>query len=97
MDAKGKVAWNVRRLRVERGLAQEALAVDAQIDRTYVSRLERNMENPTVGVLERLADALNVEITALFAQPRAGTRRPSLLPSGRKSTNKQSVRKSKAE
>jgi transcriptional regulator with XRE-family HTH domain len=47
------VAWNIRQLRVARGMAQEALAVDAEIDRTYVSRLERNMENPTVAVLER--------------------------------------------
>ena len=30
MDARERVAWNVRRLRVERGIAQEALAVDAE-------------------------------------------------------------------
>ena len=36
----------------------EALAVDAEIDRTCVGRLERNLENPTVGVLERVAKAL---------------------------------------
>jgi hypothetical protein len=34
------------------------LAVDAEIDRTCVGRLERNLENPTVGVLERVAKAL---------------------------------------
>lgn len=55
MDARKLVAWNLRRLRVARGIAQAALAVDAEIDRTYVSRLERNMENPTVIVLERIA------------------------------------------
>lgn len=38
-------------------LSQEALAEDAGIDRTYVSRLERNLENPTIGVLERIARA----------------------------------------
>ena len=57
MDARELVAWNLRRLRVGRGLAQDALAVDAEIDRTYVSRLERNQENPTVAVLERIAIA----------------------------------------
>lgn len=78
------VAWNLRRLRVERGLAQEALAVDAGIDRTYVSRVERNMENPTVGVLERLSKALDVEIVAFFVVPEPGTEPPRVLPKGRK-------------
>ncbi|MDB5584486.1 MAG: putative HTH-type transcriptional regulator [Bradyrhizobium sp.] len=84
MDAKELVAWNVRRLRVARGVAQEALAVDAGIDRTYVSRVERNMENPTVAVLERLAKALDVEIVELFAVPEPGAEAPGVLPSGRR-------------
>ena len=88
MNAREAVAWNVRRLRVERGIAQEALAVDAEIDRTYVSRMERGMENPTVGVLERVAKALGVPIIELFAVPKAGTKPPSLLPGGRKQTAK---------
>jgi len=58
MNARAIVARNIRRIRVSRGISQEALAVDAQIDRTYVSRLERNLENPTVAVLERLSEAL---------------------------------------
>jgi transcriptional regulator with XRE-family HTH domain len=84
MDAKELVAWNVRRLRVARGVAQEALAVDAGIDRTYVSRVERNLENPTVAVLERLAKALSVEIVALFEVPEPGADAPAVLPSGRR-------------
>ena len=90
MNARELVAWNVRRLRVDRGLSQEALAVDAGIDRTYVSRVERGMENPTVGVLEKLAAALNVKIVDLFAMPRPGSRRPQPLPSGRKPSGKRS-------
>jgi transcriptional regulator with XRE-family HTH domain len=92
MNARELVAWNVRRLRVERGIAQEALAVDAEIDRTYVSRVERGMENPTVGVLERLAQALGVEITAFFAVPKAGARLPPVLPSGRKPSKRASTK-----
>ena len=84
MDARKAVAWNVRKLRVERGISQEALAVDAEIDRTYVSRLERNMENPTVAVLERLAKALRVEIVELLVAPKAGSRLVQLLRKGRK-------------
>ena len=58
MKAQALVARNIRRLRVQAGLSQEALAVDAAVDRTYVSRLERRLENPTVGVLERIAKAI---------------------------------------
>jgi transcriptional regulator with XRE-family HTH domain len=47
------------------------LAVDAGIDRTYVSRLERGLENPTVAVLEKLARALSSNIEDLFRAPRA--------------------------
>ena len=59
------MARNLRRLRVQRGLSQEALAGDAGIDRTYVSRLERGLENPTVAMLKQLADALGAEIVEL--------------------------------
>ena len=92
MKAGDRVAWNLRRLRVAHGLSQEKLAVDAEIDRTYVSRLERCMENPTVSVLERLAKALSCEIVDFFAMPETGTSRPRPLPSGRRP----SVRRQKA-
>lgn len=84
MDAQALVARNLRKLRVDRRLSQENLAVDAGIDRTYVSRLERGMENPTVAVLERLAAALAVEITALFAQISHDEPLPDNLAKGRR-------------
>src|SRR4051795_12326356 len=71
MSLSGIVARNIRRLRLERGLSQEALAVNAGIDRTYVSRLERGLENPTVAVLEKLAGALSSNIEELFRTARA--------------------------
>lgn len=84
MDAQALVARNLRKLRVDRQLSQENLAVDAGIDRTYVSRLERGMENPTVAVLERLAAALAVEITALFAPISDDEPLPDNLAKGRR-------------
>ena len=84
MRAQDIVAHNLRKLRVKRGLSQEALAVDAELDRTYVSRLERQMENPTVAVLERLAKALSVKIQDFFVAPRAGAKFPAPLKGGRK-------------
>jgi transcriptional regulator with XRE-family HTH domain len=83
MNARALVARNIRRIRVARGLSQEALAVDAEIDRTYVSRLERNLENPTVGVLERVAKALRCQIVDLF-EPPSGSGRVATLRPGRK-------------
>lgn len=84
MDALALVARNLRKLRVLRGLSQEALAVDAAIDRTYVSRLERGLENPTVAVLERIAVALDARIEEFFIVPAEGEPPPQPLPKGRK-------------
>jgi transcriptional regulator with XRE-family HTH domain len=84
MKARALVARNLRRLRVRKGLSQEVLAVDARIDRTYVSRLERGLENPTVAVLERLAGALGAQIVEFFAIPRRGEAPPQPLRGGRR-------------
>lgn len=82
MDIRERVAWNIRRLRILRGLSQEALAVDAAVDRTYISRMERNQENPTVSVLDRIAQALACDIRDFFSEP-TGEPIP-LLKKGRK-------------
>jgi transcriptional regulator with XRE-family HTH domain len=84
MKARALVARNIRRLRVRYQLSQENLAVDAGIDRTYVSRLERGLENPTVAVLERLALAMRADIVELFAAPKPGEPVPRPLRGGRK-------------
>ena len=60
MDATDLLAKNVRKLRKERGLSQETLALDADMKRSYLSDLERGTRNPTVRALGRLADALGV-------------------------------------
>jgi transcriptional regulator with XRE-family HTH domain len=85
------VARNIRRLRVARGLSQEMLAVDAGIDRTYVSRLERGLENPTVAVLEKLACAFSSNIEELFRVPRAGEIAPRTLKGGRRAKQEKPV------
>ena len=84
MKAQAVVARNIRRLRVGRRLSQEALAVDAGIDRTYVGRLERGRENPTVAILEKLAIALDSEISEFFKMPLRGEAPPRPLPAGRR-------------
>jgi transcriptional regulator with XRE-family HTH domain len=84
MRAQALVARNLRRLRVERNLSQEALAADAGIDRTYVSRLERGLENPTVALLEQLSDALGATIVEFFVVPPPGEPPPKPLRGGRR-------------
>lgn len=84
------MARNLRRLRVARSLSQEALAVDAVVDRTYVGRLERGLENPTVAVLERLAKALDADIAEFFDAARVSKGPVRPLPSGRKPQSKRS-------
>jgi transcriptional regulator with XRE-family HTH domain len=84
MDARALVARNLRRLRVRKALSQEQLAVDAGVDRSYMSRLERGLENPTVAVLERLAAAVDAEIVEFFAVPAPGELAPKPLPGGRR-------------
>lgn len=54
------VAANVRRLRVGKQLTQEQLALDAQLDLTYIGGIERGRRNPTVKVLGQIAAALDV-------------------------------------
>ncbi|UGY18608.1 helix-turn-helix domain-containing protein [Bradyrhizobium septentrionale] len=88
MNANALVARNIRRLRVGCSLSQEALAVDAEIDRTYVSRLERGLENPSVAVLERLASALEATIPDLFLVPPKGEPPPKPLRGGRRPTKR---------
>lgn len=61
--AFGKVLRAVRR---EVGLTQEQLAHSAEIDRTFVSLIERGERQPTVRVIFRLAEALRVTPSRLI-------------------------------
>ncbi len=54
-------ARNLRRCRHAKGLSQEALAHDAEVDRTYVSALERGVYAATIDMVGKLADVLGVE------------------------------------
>jgi DNA-binding XRE family transcriptional regulator len=84
MNGRALVAWNLRRVRVKRGLSQERLAFDAGVDRSYLGGLERQEENPTVDVLDRLASALSIPISEFFVSPGKGSLPPRPLKSGRR-------------
>lgn len=59
------LANNVKKHRKEAGLSQEELAFQCDIDRTYISKVERGVANPSLLILARIAETLNVKIEDL--------------------------------
>lgn len=57
---------NVKALRLAQGLSQEALALEAGLDRTYISQIERGVSNPSVLVLLKISILLGVDVSDLF-------------------------------
>ena len=62
----GQLAKNVKELRKSLGLSQEGLAFECEIDRTYISKVERGIANPSLLILLKIADVLKVEIKDLL-------------------------------
>lgn len=60
------LAQNIRALRDEGQLSQEELALRADVDRTYVSQIERAIGNPSLLVLCKLSAVLEVDVKQLF-------------------------------
>lgn len=59
------LAVNTKKYRLEKGLSQEALALEAGIDRTYASQIERGIANPSLKVLCQVAEVLGVPLEKL--------------------------------
>jgi transcriptional regulator with XRE-family HTH domain len=58
----------VQQRRKAAGLSQEALADRAGLHRTYISLLERGLRMPSLGVIEKLAAALETTMTSLVSE-----------------------------
>lgn len=67
MDIRQCLGRNLRRLREAKGLSQEKFAFEAHIHRTYISDIERGARNPTITIVQKLADALGVTASDLLA------------------------------
>ena len=83
MNGRDLIAWNMRRLRVAKDISQERLANESGVDRTYVSRMERKLENPSIGIMDKIADALGVHVSELLAEPDSNEA-PKPLRAGRR-------------
>ena len=66
MDIKKKFGKKVKLLRVEKGWSQEKLALTADLDRTYIPSIEAGRRNVSIVVIEKIANALNIEIQVLM-------------------------------
>lgn len=62
------MAANMRAARETLGLSQEDLAGLADVDRTYVSGIERGIRNPTIGIVAKFAVALNTTTAELLTK-----------------------------
>lgn len=60
------LAKTVKEHRNRLGLSQEAFAYEAEIDRTYVSQIERGIANPSLSVIAKIADVFRLEIKDLL-------------------------------
>jgi transcriptional regulator with XRE-family HTH domain len=58
---RGTLAFNIRRFRFERKISQEELAFRSELDRTYISAVERCIWNVSLSNIEKIANALEVE------------------------------------
>jgi transcriptional regulator with XRE-family HTH domain len=66
-EIRQNLAEAIKTERAKTGLSQEALALAAEVDRTYVSQLERGIANPSLLILYRIAVVLDVPVVALLA------------------------------
>ena len=70
MTLRQTLAHNLRRLRQERRLTQEALADIAGVNRNYVGLIERQENSASVDVLDQLATALEIDPIELLKRPK---------------------------
>lgn len=65
---------SLKAIRINANKSQELLAFDAEVDRTYISAIERGLANPSVLTLASLCYALNVNLSDLFASVQVNLR-----------------------
>lgn len=63
---KMRLAAEVLKRRKEKNISQEQLALEADVDRTYISQLEREIANPSLQILCRVAQVLQCNVADLM-------------------------------
>ncbi|MFC4388709.1 helix-turn-helix domain-containing protein [Gracilibacillus marinus] len=63
------IGTNIKKIRKNKGLSLTVLAEKANISKSYLSNLERNLNgNPSIQVVEKLAEVLQVKVTMLLSE-----------------------------
>ena len=68
MNVKEKLGNRINELRLEKSLSQEKLALKANIDRAYMHMIEKGKTNVSIELIEKIANALEIEIRELFVE-----------------------------
>jgi len=82
-DILPRFGRRVRELRRQRGLSQEKLGFEANLDRTYISGIERGVRNVSLKNISILSDALGVSLEELFGGVEGKMTCPPPDPRGR--------------
>lgn len=61
-----QLGMRIRYLRKQLGMSQLDLSVESDVNRNYISDLEKGRRNPTISVLNKIAIALNTDLSNLF-------------------------------
>ncbi|MDP3751088.1 MAG: helix-turn-helix transcriptional regulator [Polaromonas sp.] len=72
IDPRKALGIRIKQLRTERQITQEELADSCGMFRTYLSRIESGLANPTLTVLHTLAAGFEMDVTELLATPASG-------------------------
>ncbi|MCW2479673.1 helix-turn-helix domain-containing protein [Candidatus Symbiopectobacterium sp. NZEC135] len=65
-DITRRFGQRIKTLRAQAGLTQMALASRCNLDRTYLSGIERGVRNPTLEIISIIAAGLGIPLTVLF-------------------------------
>jgi len=75
-NVETQVGRRIRELRKRADLSQEALALEAEIDRTYITSVENGRRNISIRMLVRICDALGVSLATFFSTFDSGSLSP---------------------
>ena len=62
------LSQNIKGLRRDRGIAQERLGLESGVDRTLISKIERQIANPSLEILSKIAGYLQVSVLELLTK-----------------------------
>lgn len=65
MTVEKQLGMRIKYLRTQRKLSQEDLALEAGVNKNYLSDLERGTRNPTLKIMEKIAVALEIDLSTL--------------------------------